>query len=590
MFTVQVAGDTFLAIDPTAPVTPLLPVLPTAVATDTAAAALARAAISKATSTLSDIVGASSPDQPAAPSTSARNTVATASRNMAQPAQRGLIEQSIDEQIGVAVRQAVAQAAPNQAGLAPMMANLKAALERVETPETVRIAAMAVLDKSIPTGRTVTSAALRDAVQTSGVFMEARLARAMPRGPDRPQARDLAQASATLPAPAQDMKAALLVFRAAVSTWLARAPGRVEPPAGSVAEPTPDDIAASTYPRHSGRMILPSQSLPAPLRANDAGLMDRDTASGRADGAKPVLPEISVRNAPSSPSTLPGTSPSLAPTALPGKVPPGPVAEIPSPAPTAPAVPGPIPVPTTPIPSARPLLAVGLIEEDEVEAAPLLDVPEKGAKPGFNASPYAALAQRSLMPSKPPPPYAGGPTAAQGASPADLPSKAAPADIARRLLGDVDSALARQELLQIASLPEARRDPERIADSKTSRWVFELPFQTPQGVAVAQFEVSRDGGGGGSDGATETERTWRARFSMDVEPLGPVHVQIALTGVHTRVGLWAERPESMAHLRSGEEVLSAALRQAELSPEVAFHMGSPVIVATGPGHFVDRAS
>ncbi|HQR91594.1 MAG TPA: flagellar hook-length control protein FliK, partial [Caulobacter sp.] len=83
---------------------------------------------------------------------------------------------------------------------------------------------------------------------------------------------------------------------------------------------------------------------------------------------------------------------------------------------------------------------------------------------------------------------------------------------------------------------------------------------------------------------------WRARFSLDVEPLGPVHVQIALTGACTRVGVWAERPDAMARLQAGEAALSAALREAELSPEVAFHAGSPTVAATEPGHFVDQAS
>lgn len=179
---------------------------------------------------------------------------------------------------------------------------------------------------------------------------------------------------------------------------------------------------------------------------------------------------------------------------------------------------------------------------------------------------------------------------AQPAVRSDLPGGLPPAELARRLLKGVDGAIARQELSQIASLPEPRGEAERLTESRASRWVFDLPFQTPQGVAVAQFEVSRDGGGAGSDPGREIERTWRARFSLDVEPLGPVHVQIALTGSRTRVGLWAERPDAMARLQAGEAALSAALRDAELSPEVAYHAGAPTVAVTAPGRFVDRAS
>jgi hypothetical protein len=229
---------------------------------------------------------------------------------------------------------------------------------------------------------------------------------------------------------------------------------------------------------------------------------------------------------------------------------------------------------------------VGLIDEEAVDVAPSVLEDEEAALPTPRGAGYAAA--RPQAPSRPPPPYAGGPTTAQAATPSDLPRDMPTAELASRLLKDVGGAIARQELSQIASLPEAHHEAERAVETRSSRWVFDLPFQTPQGVAVAQFEISKDGGGGGAEGAREVERTWRARFSLNVEPLGPVHVQIALTGAMTRVGLWAERPEAMARLRAGEEALNAALRQAELTPEVAFHPGIPAVAATTLGHFVDR--
>jgi hypothetical protein len=58
------------------------------------------------------------------------------------------------------------------------------------------------------------------------------------------------------------------------------------------------------------------------------------------------------------------------------------------------------------------------------------------------------------------------------------------------------------------------------------------------------------------------------------------------------VSLWAERAETIARLRAGEEILGAALRAAELSPEVAVHSGAPPSPdGVSPlGHFVDQAS
>ena len=240
-----------------------------------------------------------------------------------------------------------------------------------------------------------------------------------------------------------------------------------------------------------------------------------------------------------------------------------------------------------PVPPPQPFLMVGMIEEEVAEP---LTLAEKEGEEVARDLRSSLPVPHARGPSRPPPPYAGGPTSAQAAAPSDLPEGLAPADLARRLLKGADGAIARQELLQIASLPEPRAEAERTIETKGSRWVFDLPFQTPQGVAVAQFEISRDGGGGGTDSGREVERTWRARFSLDVEPLGPVHVQIALTGACTRVSLWAERPDAMARLQAGEAALSAALREAELSPEVAFHSGLPTVAATAPGRFVDQAS
>ena len=135
---------------------------------------------------------------------------------------------------------------------------------------------------------------------------------------------------------------------------------------------------------------------------------------------------------------------------------------------------------------------------------------------------------------------------------------------AHHLLGDTDAAIARQTLLQVASLPDRVDYPVPAAHRHLApRWNFEIPFLTPQGTAMAQFEISRDGGG------TEVEaakRMWRARFSLDVEPAGPVHALVSLSGDTTSVRMWAERPATAARLRAGAAQLSQALSKAELSP------------------------
>jgi hypothetical protein len=189
----------------------------------------------------------------------------------------------------------------------------------------------------------------------------------------------------------------------------------------------------------------------------------------------------------------------------------------------------------------------------------------------------------------PPPPFRGAQPSAQ---PVALPSIAPDAPLAttaQHLLGDTDAAIARQTLLQVASLPDRVDTAGARIDSSAPRWNFEIPFLTPQGTAMAQFEISRDGGGG--DEVEAVKRVWRARFSLDVEPAGPVHALVSLTSDKTSVRMWAERPATAAQLRAGAAQLSHALVKAELTPgDIVVRDGTPPQSAPAPaGHFLDRA-
>ena len=109
-------------------------------------------------------------------------------------------------------------------------------------------------------------------------------------------------------------------------------------------------------------------------------------------------------------------------------------------------------------------------------------------------------------------------------------------------------------------------------DVTTPRWNFEIPFVTPQGTAMAQFEISRDGAQRSRGG----QAVWRARFSLDVEPTGPIHALVSLIGEKTSVRMWAERPATAAQLRAGAADLSQALSRAELQPgEIVIRDGAP---------------
>jgi hypothetical protein len=188
----------------------------------------------------------------------------------------------------------------------------------------------------------------------------------------------------------------------------------------------------------------------------------------------------------------------------------------------------------------------------------------------------------------PPPPFRGGQPTAQAIASSLLAPNAPLSAIAHRLLDDTDAALSRQTLLQVASLPDRTDTSGGRIDPSLPRWHFEIPFATPQGTAMAQFEISRDGGGNAPDAA---KRVWRARFSLDVEPAGPVHAMITLIGDRTSVRMWAERPATAAQLRADLGDLSQALDRAELSAgDLIVQDGKPPSAAPPrAGHFVDRA-
>jgi len=189
----------------------------------------------------------------------------------------------------------------------------------------------------------------------------------------------------------------------------------------------------------------------------------------------------------------------------------------------------------------------------------------------------------------PPPPIRGALPAAQPiASPTIAPHAPLEAT-AHHLLDDTDAAIARQTLLQVASLPDRIDTSAPKADMNVPRWNFEIPFATPQGTAMAQFEISRDGSGEGVEAA---KRVWRVRFSLDVEPAGPVHALVSLTGDKPSVRIWAERHATAEQLRAGASDLSQALSRADLQPgDIVIRDGAPPqpAPAARAGHFLDRA-
>ena len=192
-----------------------------------------------------------------------------------------------------------------------------------------------------------------------------------------------------------------------------------------------------------------------------------------------------------------------------------------------------------------------------------------------------------------PPPYAGAPLQGQPPSSPLLPPNAALELVAALLSKEAKGALSRQVLMQAASLPKSGQasSAQTTSGSATGErpgasWLFELLFAAPDGPAVAQFQIDRDGEPPG-DGAPDS--IWRIRFSLDFAPIGPIHARISLGGGKAHVALWAENDDTRSMLDAHQADLADALLDEALIAQVSVFQGRPNVAPAPAGQFMNRA-
>jgi hypothetical protein len=446
-----------------------------------------------------------------------------------------------------AVSTATQSAVTQQASLATLFANLGVATSLKGLPQQLQQAVAQVLAQRPPLDAQLTGEEVKSAFQNSGLFLESSLAKgSLPQG--------------GLP----DMKAALIVLRQALATTLA------------TASPT-----QSTTPA-TANAATPEQ--PASALANALPSVAAQVAAQQAQAAAAtvvMLPKTGIKNDPLQQAGLLAADEH--------------VLDVP-----AQAAPGVAKAPEAAARLATNGAALNLLRE-ALQTAPkgmgsaaslvfddsmMMDLLPAAKAPAGQPGAETNIARNTL----PPPPLRGGLPTAQAMALPTLPTNVPLGTTVHHLLADTDAALARQTLLQVASLPD-RADglaAPRL-DQASPRWSFEIPFAVPAGTAMAQFEISRDGGNGSE--AEAAKQVWRARFSLDVEPAGPVHALVSLTGDKTSVRMWAERPATALQLQAGTAQLNQALIRANLQPgDIVVREGAPMQPApASAGHFLDRA-
>ena len=120
------------------------------------------------------------------------------------------------------------------------------------------------------------------------------------------------------------------------------------------------------------------------------------------------------------------------------------------------------------------------------------------------------------------------------------------------LLKQLDGAIARIQTNQLASLPQD--DPTRQV------WQLELPLVHQERVDVHQLTIKREGGGPGAEHNT----VWSLTLQMNLQPLGPMRVQLRLQGKALATLIWAERQGTKQLLEQHLSALQQAFEQADL--------------------------
>ena len=468
----------------------------------------------------------------------------------------------------LAVSAVAETAATQQTSLAPLFANLGVAASSAGLPALVQQAASAVLAQRTSLDQGLSGTDIKQAFQSSGLFLEA----------------SLAQGSASSGTP--DLKAALIVLRQVLTSALTSA--------------SDNTTAAATLVPSGGQPATTTLSA-VPASATAATLVLEQGAGGAAQLL--ATPSIVITAEPdtTSPSLVPTLGGTTASALLQAEAPEISQAVLEFSA--AGSIIAPVATPADAAArTAASSAALNLLQE-AVQAGPLTSPLAAASASGLMFDNGQML---SLLPAVagarlpntdasgfartnvPPPPINGALPAAQPVMAATLASHSPPETAMHVLLADTDGAIARQTLLQVASLPDQVDPSTGRIDPAAQRWNFEIPFLTPQGTAMAQFEISRDGGGTEAEAA---KRAWRARFTLDVEPAGPVHALVSLNGDKTSVRMWAERPATADQLRAGVSLLSQALSRAELLPgDIVIRDGAPSQPAAArAGHFLDRA-
>ncbi len=195
-------------------------------------------------------------------------------------------------------------------------------------------------------------------------------------------------------------------------------------------------------------------------------------------------------------------------------------------------------------------------------------------------------------------PVRGGPMHGQPAVPASLSADSQTSDVLRTLHDQSDSSLARLTLTQAASLPDLHEPTAPQRSDQPQQFTVEIPIRYQGETTIAQMQVNRDAPEGRASTSGKHEpRQWTVRFSMNCEPIGPVHAAIRLLNEKVSIRLWAERPQTAQTFNTMAPILEQAMAATPVKCDgIVIAEGRPtatedmIHAALNPRHLLDRRS
>jgi len=139
-----------------------------------------------------------------------------------------------------------------------------------------------------------------------------------------------------------------------------------------------------------------------------------------------------------------------------------------------------------------------------------------------------------------------------GASPAHSGISAAQLNLLGELFRNSDSAIARIQAQQLASLPQ---------DESTQQiWHHELPIYHNDKLESLSILIERERCADGDNESTP----WGITLQMNLSPLGPMRAQLKLTGCMISTTFWAEEKRTLTLVNQNLPTLKSAFERAGL--------------------------